>query len=90
MNFFFDLINDVAGYTHKYYHELTEHIDHEGLIKKYRAEKEKYGENINESALLGDKHPHCLLVMESVQELMRMKGCDNLAKDYLDSVILRL
>lgn len=28
--------------------------------------------------------------MESAHELLRMKGCDNLAKDYLDTLILRL
>jgi ribosomal protein S17E len=31
-----DLINDIAGYTEKYYEETLDKIDHEGLVKKYR------------------------------------------------------
>lgn len=41
-------------------------MSHEDLVLKYRAEREKYGNNPNESNLLGDKHTHCLLVLESV------------------------
>ena len=32
MQFLFDVINDLAGYTQKYYEETLEKIDHEGLI----------------------------------------------------------
>ena len=32
MNFLFDLINYIAGYTHKYYEEMLEQISHEELI----------------------------------------------------------
>ena len=42
MHFLFDLVNHVAGYTDKYYKEMRVHIDHEGLIQKYRKEKKKY------------------------------------------------
>ena len=40
MNFLFDLINDIAGYTEKYYDETIDKIDHEGLVKKYRKIKD--------------------------------------------------
>ena len=75
MNFLMDLINHIAGYTIKYYDEIEEKMDLEDLVKKYRAEKEKYTKDINESPLLGDKYPHCLMVIEGVQELYRMRGC---------------
>lgn len=42
MNFFFDLINDIAGYTEKYYQEMKGQISHEELILKYRKEKAKF------------------------------------------------
>lgn len=42
MSFFFDLINYVSGYTEKYYGELKSVIDHEGLIQKYRAERNRF------------------------------------------------
>jgi len=46
MHFLFDLINHIAGYTHKYYEELADVISHDELALKYRAEKEKYLNNI--------------------------------------------
>ena len=61
MNYLFDLINDVSGYTEKYYGETL--LDHEQLIKKYRAEKEAQG---NESPLMADDYPHSVMVLESV------------------------
>lgn len=48
------------------------------------------GNSLAKSELLGDKYPHSLIVMEAVQELFRMKGCGMMAKNYLDSMILRL
>lgn len=38
------------------------------MIKKYRPEKN----NPAESELLGENHPHCLLVIEGVDKLYRM------------------
>lgn len=35
MNLLFDVINELAGYSNKYYKELTDQIDNEGLIAKY-------------------------------------------------------
>ena len=96
MNFLFDLINHISGYTEKYYGEHVDKIDHEGLIQKYREEIKKYEGKIQESPLLGDKYPHSLLVLESCQELFKMKdgmgqtGKGNLAINYIDSMILRL
>ena len=102
MNFLFDLVNDCAGYTKKYYEELPDQMDKEKLIEKYRAEKSKYIEKgYAESELLGDSQPHCLLVIEGVERLYRMGArykqydahhdeIDSLASDYLDSMILRL
>lgn len=49
MNFLFDLINHISGYTEKYFDESFHKITHEELIQKYRAEKEKYDNKINES-----------------------------------------
>ena len=40
LNFLFDLINDCAGYTSKYYDENFERITFEELVQKYRKEKE--------------------------------------------------
>jgi hypothetical protein len=94
MNYFFDLINEISGYTDKYYNETIDKIDHEGLIQKYRAEKIKYEKDINESPMLGDKYPHSLMVLESVQDLMKMTGPivkgENLAQNYFDQLILRV
>lgn len=94
MNYFFDLINEISGYTYKYYNETKDVIDHEGLIQKYRAEKIKYEKDINKSPLLGDKYPHSLMVLESVQDLMKMPGPfvkgENLAVNYFDQLILRV
>jgi hypothetical protein len=49
-----DLVNHISGYTHKYYEEVKEKIDHEGLVSKYRAEWNKYEGKVEESPLLGD------------------------------------
>jgi hypothetical protein len=90
MNFFFDLINHAAGYTDKYYdHHLTRHTP-EQLVQKYRKDKIKYEGNLADSKLLGDRHPHCLLVLEGVQALYKMTTPDDLPQDYLDAMILRL
>ncbi len=32
LNFFFDLVNHISGYTEKYYDEISDKIDHEGLV----------------------------------------------------------
>ena len=45
---------------------------------------------------MGDRYPHCLLVLESVQELFNMPdghgrlGKGNLGVNYLDTIILRM
>ena len=73
LNFFFDLINDCAGYTDKYYKETHDRITTEQLIQKYRREKEKHIDTqFKDSPLLGDHYPHCLLVFEGVEKLYRM------------------
>jgi len=87
MNLLFDIINHISGYTDKYYNELEDKINHEQLVSKYRRERDLFKDKIDESDLLGDKHPHCLLVLEGIQELYHMKGCDDLALNYLDSLI---
>ena len=91
MNFIFDLINECAGYTGKYYEELgAGKLTFDEMVTKYRKEKD----NPKKSELLADNHPHCLLVIEGVHKLFRMfrsssKG-PHLSVDYLDSLILRL
>lgn len=99
MNFMFDLINHIAGYTSKYQEEHIDKVSHEQLVEKYRAEFLKYENNLNESPLLGDRHPHCLLVLEGMgPEFLKAAnpyssegtGSANLARNYLDSLILRL
>jgi len=62
-------------------------LTNEELIKKYRPEM---GKDPEKSRLLADKFPHCLLVIEGAEELLKMPGCENRAKDYLDSIIIRL
>ena len=42
LNFFFDLINECAGYTAKYYDEHAERMSYDQLVEKYRREKEKH------------------------------------------------
>lgn len=77
MNFLFDVINHISGYTGKYYDETKELMSHDDLVRKYRAERDKYeGKDINQSNLLGDKYPHSLLVIEGVHELLQMPGSD--------------
>ena len=44
-------------------------MNHEDLIRKYRAEREKYqesGDGYSQSKLLGDHYPHCLMVIEGL------------------------
>ena len=36
LNFLFDLINHISGYTEKYYDEVATKMNHEQLIIKYR------------------------------------------------------
>ncbi len=79
MQFLMDLINHISGYTHKYYDEIQDKMDHEQLVYKYREEREKFMDKMNESDLLGDKFPHALLVIEAAHELYRMKDCERLA-----------
>ena len=77
LNFLFDLINEVSGYTDKYYGETEEVIDHEGLIQKYRKEKQTYeanGKNYTESPMFADSWPHSLMVLEGVQEFFKIPG----------------
>ena len=80
---------------------MPDQVEYEDLIVKYRAEKEQHKEtNFANSEILGDKYPHCLLVIEGVEKLYRMGArykehnsdgnSDTLASDYLDSLILRL
>lgn len=83
LNFLCDLVNHISGYTHKYYDELLQKVDNEGLVQKYRKELKQYDGKINESPLLGDKHPHSILVIESVQELQRMTACESTLKSGL-------
>ena len=90
LNYLLDLINDCAGYTNKYYDEVgAGKLNYNQMVEKYRGEKE----DIEGSALLSDKHPHCLMVVEGVHQLFRMYRSQNknhLSVDYLDTLILRL
>jgi len=45
---------------------------------------------ISKSDMLGDKFPNCLLAIEGAHTLYQMKSCGDLARDYLDTLILRL
>jgi len=63
------LINECAGYTSKYYEEIgAQKMTYSEMVQKYRPERE----HAAESDLLGDKHPHCLLVCEGAELLYRM------------------
>ena len=92
MNFFFDLINECAGYTEKYYSEIgSGKLTYSQMVKKYRKEKESG--DVSTSELLGDHYPHCLMVIEGVEKLFRMyraRSKSHLPVDYLDTLILRL
>ena len=69
MNFLFDLINECAGYTTKYYEELgAGKLTIDEMVTRYRKEKD----DPTNSELLSDKYPHCLLVIEGVHKLFRM------------------
>ena len=69
MNFLFDLINECAGYTSKYYDEIgAGKLNYQQMVKKYRAERN----DPQGSELLADRYPHCLLVLEGVHRLFRM------------------
>ena len=93
MNYFFDLINDCAGYTNKYYDEIgAGKMSYDQMVTKYRKERDSEV-GIEESDLLGDKHPHCLMVLEGVHRLFRLyrsQSKNHLSVDYLDTLILRL
>lgn len=50
MNFMFDIINDISGYTSKYYNESVEQMSHNDLVQKYRKEYKLYeGKDFKES-----------------------------------------
>lgn len=49
LQFLLDLVNHIAGYTHKFYDEIEGKMNHEELVTKYRAERDKYIDKINES-----------------------------------------
>ena len=69
MNFLFDVINDIAGYTEKFYDEIQEKMSHDDLVQKYREERERCssaGISYDKSDLLGNKHPHCVLAIEGL------------------------
>jgi hypothetical protein len=61
MNFLFDLINHISGYTEKYYGEHMDKIDHEGLIQKYREEIKKYEGKIQDSPLFRGQVPSLII-----------------------------
>lgn len=90
MNFLFDLINECAGYTSKYYDEIgAGKLSYSQMVTKYRKEKD----DVTKSELLSDSHPHCLMVVEGVESLYKMyrdRASKQLSVDYLDTVILRL
>ena len=90
----FDLINDCAGYTEKYYEEIgAGKLSYKQMVKKYRKERDNSVDWSDESVLLGDNHPHCLMVLEGIHKLFRMfrsQSKDQLSVDYLDTLILRL
>ena len=57
MNYLLDVVNEIANYSEKHYDETIEQIDHEGLIKKYRSEKERCqneGVSLSQSEIMGD------------------------------------
>lgn len=61
------------------------------LIEKYKAERLAHeSTNFQNSELLGDHYPHCLLVIEGVQRFFTMPAAGNLPMDWLDTLILRL
>ena len=47
LNFLFDLVNHIGGYTEKYYMEHLEKMSHEQLVEKYRTESQVYEGKIN-------------------------------------------
>lgn len=91
LNYFMDLINHCTGYTEKYYDEHHKRITMNELVDKYRQEREAHeSTNYQESNLLGDKHAHCLLVMEGIQKFFTLPAAGKLPMDWLDTLILRL
>jgi hypothetical protein len=86
MNTLFDIINEIAGFTDKYYSEMENVIDHEGLREKYKKER---GKNPEESEVLHSRHAHCLLAIEGIESLTNMRSSENRAKDYFDSLLMR-
>ena len=91
LNYFLDLINQCAGYTDKYYNEHHKRVKNHELVEIYKKEREIHERNqFKESALLGDIYPHCLMVIEGIQTLIKMKSAGSLPLDYFDTLILRL
>lgn len=91
LNYFLDLINHCAGFSDKYYNESHKRIKNHELIEKYKKERELHeASKFVESELLGEKYPHCLMVIEGIQHLVRMPNAGTLPLDYFDTMILRL
>lgn len=87
MNFLFDVINEIAGYSEKYYSELANVVDDEDLIQKYKKYRGVDPETTEE---MHSRHLHCLMALEGVEILKEMKGAENRPQDYFDSLLLRL
>ena len=81
LNFYFDLLNDIAGYTSKYYDEMQ--MTHEewekSMVPKWGQTKDPY---------FDQSFPHILIHIENAECLNR--HYDQWARDYLDTIILRM
>jgi len=87
MNFFFDLINDCAGYNEK-----DANGSNSTTMSRDSAAKNMQS-LVDSTGAVNERHPHCLLVVQGAEKLYRMfrpLTKQHLSVDYLDSLILRL
>ncbi|CAI2360060.1 unnamed protein product [Moneuplotes crassus] len=81
LNFFFDLINDYAGYTELYYDEIN--MSEEEWKAKVRPMRKN-----RDDPYLQDNYPHVVFAIEKAERFLEIG--DQRAEDWLHALILRL
>lgn len=81
LNFYFDVLNDYAGYTKLYYDELKE-TDQEWKNKLAAMRQDQ------DNPYLANDYPHLLFTIEKIDKLLKMN--DLRAVNWLETLIIRV
>ena len=81
MNFLFDILNDMAGYTHLYYDEKDLNDDEwREMMKTMRFD--------HNNPYLRDDYPHILITIDDADKILYKN--DILAEGWMQSLAMRL